>query len=82
MRTWCVLRPDLCQPRVQEPQLRPSASQPGRLLGDTRLPAINQVVATTGDDPELDALILRLHTETASCGKGSCGPMTAATSAY
>jgi hypothetical protein len=36
-----------------------------RALDDARLAEINQVAATTGDDPELDALILRLHTETA-----------------
>jgi integrase/recombinase XerC len=36
-----------------------------RAIADTRLAEINQVAATTGDDPELDALILRLHTETA-----------------
>jgi len=34
-----------------------------RALLDTRLAEINQVAATTGDDPELDTLILRLHTE-------------------
>ena len=38
-------------------------------MADTRLAEINQVAATTGDDPELDALILRLHTETA-CRRG------------
>jgi integrase/recombinase XerC len=36
-------------------------------VADTRLAEINQVAATTGDD--LDALILRLHTETA-CRRG------------
>jgi integrase len=40
-----------------------------RALPDTRLAQINQVAATTGDDPELDTLILRLHTETA-CRRG------------
>ncbi len=40
-----------------------------RAMPDTRLAEINQVAATTGDDPELDALILRLHTETA-CRRG------------
>ncbi|HET9080439.1 MAG TPA: tyrosine-type recombinase/integrase [Trebonia sp.] len=40
-----------------------------RALDDARLAEINQVAATTGDDPELDALILRLHTETA-CRRG------------
>ena len=36
-----------------------------RALPDNRLAEINEVAATTGDDPELDTLILRLHTETA-----------------
>ena len=40
-----------------------------RALPDTRLAEINQVAATTGDDPELDTLLLRLHTETA-CRRG------------
>jgi integrase/recombinase XerC len=40
-----------------------------RALPDNRLAEINQVAATTGDDPELDTLILRLHTETA-CRRG------------
>ncbi|HEY5988674.1 MAG TPA: site-specific integrase [Streptosporangiaceae bacterium] len=36
-----------------------------RALPDTRLAEINQVAAATGNDPELDTLLLRLHTETA-----------------
>ena len=36
-----------------------------RALPDARLAEINQTATTTGDDPELDTLILRLHTETA-----------------
>jgi site-specific recombinase XerD len=40
-----------------------------RALDDARLAEINKVAATTGDDPELEALILRLHTETA-CRRG------------
>jgi hypothetical protein len=40
-----------------------------RALPDTRLAEINEVAATTGDDPEMDTLILRLHTETA-CRRG------------
>ena len=40
-----------------------------RAVPDTRLAEINQVAATTGDDPELDTLLLRLHTETA-CRRG------------
>jgi len=42
---------------------------PRRALPDTRLAEINQIAATTGDDPELDTLLLRLHTETA-CRRG------------
>ena len=38
-------------------------------MNDVRLAEINQIAATTGDDPELDTLILRLHTETA-CRRG------------
>ena len=41
-----------------------------RALPDTRLAEINQIAATTGDDPELDTLILRLHTETACFRRG------------
>jgi integrase/recombinase XerC len=38
-------------------------------VNDARLAEINQIAATTGDDPELDTLILRLHTET-DCRRG------------
>ena len=47
--------------KVAKPRRLPTTQ---RALPDTRL-AINQIAATTGDDPELDTLILRLHTETA-----------------
>ena len=40
-----------------------------RAVPDTRLAEINQVAATTGNDPDLDSLLLRLHTETA-CRRG------------
>jgi integrase/recombinase XerC len=36
-----------------------------RAVPDTRLAEINHLAATTGNDPALDALLLRLHTETA-----------------
>jgi integrase len=52
--------------KVDKPRRLPSTR---RALDDARLAEINQVAATTGDDPELDALILRLHTETA-CRRG------------
>jgi integrase/recombinase XerC len=45
--------------KVAKPRRLPSTR---RAVADTRLAQINQVAATTGDDPELDTLILRLHT--------------------
>jgi site-specific recombinase XerD len=47
--------------KVDKPRRMPSTR---RALTDKELAEINQVAAT-GDDPELDTLILRLHTETA-----------------
>jgi site-specific recombinase XerD len=38
-------------------------------LPEARLTEINQIAATTGNDPTLDTLLLRLHTETA-CRRG------------
>ena len=49
--------------QVDKPRRLPSTR---RALGDDRLTAINHTAATTGNDAELDALILRLHTETAA----------------
>ena len=45
---------------------------------DDRLAEICQAAADGGDDPELDTLLLRLHTETpaAVAGRSRCGPMT------
>jgi integrase len=40
-----------------------------RGLAEARLAEINQVVSATGDDPGLDALLVRLHVETA-CRRG------------
>jgi integrase/recombinase XerC len=54
--------------KVEKPRRLPSTR---RAIADTRLAEINQVAATTGDDPELDALILRLHTETACRRRGA-----------
>ncbi len=39
-----------------------------RAVPETRLAEINQIAATTGDDPELDTLLLRLHTEKPAAG--------------
>src|SRR5260370_21337141 len=52
--------------KVAKPRRLPTTR---RALPDNRLAQINGVAATTGDDPELDTLILRLHTETA-CRRG------------
>ena len=52
--------------KVAKPRRLPSTR---RAVPDTRLAEINQVASTTGNDPALDALLLRLHTETA-CRRG------------
>jgi len=49
--------------KVAKPRRLPTTR---RALPDTRLAEINQAAAATGDDPELDTLLLRLHTETAA----------------
>ncbi|MFI6784428.1 tyrosine-type recombinase/integrase [Micromonospora sp. NPDC050276] len=52
--------------KVAKPRRLPSTR---RAVADTRLAEINSVAASTGDDPALDSLLLRLHTETA-CRRG------------
>lgn len=52
--------------KVAKPRRLPSTR---RAVPDTRLAEINHVAATTGNDPALDCLLLRLHTETA-CRRG------------
>lgn len=52
--------------KVAKPRRLPSTR---RAVPDTRLAEINQIAATTGNDPALDTLLLRLHTETA-CRRG------------
>ena len=52
--------------KVAKPRRLPSTR---RAVPEARLAEINQIAATTGDDPELDTLLLRLHTETA-CRRG------------
>ena len=52
--------------KVDKPRRLPSTR---RAVPDTRLAEINKVAATTGNDPDLDTLLLRLHTETA-CRRG------------
>jgi integrase len=52
--------------KVAKPRRLPSTR---RAVPEARLAEINQAAAATGDDPELDTLLLRLHTETA-CRRG------------
>ena len=52
--------------RVPKPRRLPSTR---RAIPDHRLAELFAVAATTGDDPDLDVLILRLHVETA-CRRG------------
>jgi integrase len=52
--------------KVAKPRRLPSTR---RALDGAQLAEINRIVTTRGNDPELDALILRLHTETA-CRRG------------
>jgi integrase len=52
--------------KVDKPRRLPSTR---RAIGNARLEEINEVAASTGDDPGLDTLLIRLHTETA-CRRG------------
>jgi integrase/recombinase XerC len=52
--------------KVAKPRRLPSTR---RALPELRLAEINEVAGSTGDDPALDTLLLRLHTETA-CRRG------------
>ena len=60
--------------KVSKPRRLPSTR---RAVPGTRLAEINHVAATTGNDPALDTLILRLHTETA-CRRGGALALTPA----
>ena len=51
---------------MDKPRRLPSTR---RAVTDDRLAEINQAAGDDGDDPELDTLLLRLHTETA-CRRG------------
>ncbi len=52
--------------KLTKPRRNPSVRH---ALPDNRLAELNQVASTTGNDPALDSLLLRLHTETA-CQRG------------
>jgi hypothetical protein len=57
--------------KVAKPRRLESTRQ---ALADGRLAEINEVAASTGNDPQLDCLLLRLHTETACRRGGALGP--------
>jgi integrase len=59
--------------RVRKPRRLRSARMP---LPDSRLNEIASVAGSTGNDPALDSLIIRLHTETA-CRRGGALALTA-----
>ena len=61
--------------KVDKPRRLPSTR---RAVTDDRLAEICQAAADGGDDPELDTLLLRLHTEKQAdvAGRSRCGPMT------
>jgi integrase/recombinase XerC len=52
--------------RAAKPRRLPSTRH---ALSEAQLASINRVAGTTGNDPDLDTLLLRLHTETA-CRRG------------
>jgi integrase/recombinase XerC len=58
--------------RVPKPRRLRSTRMP---LPDSRLSAIGAVAGSTGNDPALDSLIIRLHTETA-CRRGGALALT------
>lgn len=60
--------------RAPKPRRLPSTR---RALPDNRLGEINHAAATTGNDPALDTLLLRLHLETA-CRRGGALALTPA----
>lgn len=61
-------------PAIRVPKPRRLAST-RRALPDVRLAEINDVAGSTGNDPELDTTLLRLHTETA-CRRGGAWALT------
>jgi integrase/recombinase XerC len=61
-----INRADNPAAKVPKPRRLPSTR---RAIPDNRLADINRVAASTGNDPALDTLLLRLHSETA-CRRG------------
>ncbi|MHA4950888.1 tyrosine-type recombinase/integrase [Micromonospora saelicesensis] len=61
-------------PAARVPKPRRLAST-RRALSEAQLRSINEVASSTGNDPQLDALLLRLHEETA-CRRGGALALT------
>jgi integrase len=74
VREYC-LRPMRAGRRLEADAAYWLRSTPRRALPDSRLEELSQVAASTGDDPALDALLLRLHIETA-CRRGGALALT------
>ncbi|GAA2351835.1 site-specific integrase [Dactylosporangium salmoneum] len=60
--------PESANPAIRVPKPRRLAST-RRALTDAQLSQVSAIASTTGNDPELDTLLLRLHVETA-CRRG------------
>jgi integrase len=65
-------------PAAKVPKPRRVAST-RRAIPEPQLAAISRIATTTGNDPQLDGLLIRLHTETA-CRRGGARPCDPATS--
>lgn len=57
--------------KVPKPRRQPRNR---RALSGKQMDQLNDVVATTGNDPQLDSLIVRFHTETAARRGGAAAP--------
>jgi integrase/recombinase XerC len=69
VNSWLVAPSHAC---VRKPRRLPSARM---ALPDARLSEITAVAASTGNDPVLDSLLIRLHVETA-CRRGGALSLT------
>ncbi len=63
------LIPASCNPALKVPKPRRQPAYAGRVLSDRELAKITRIASNTGDDPDLDVLLLRLHRE-AACTRG------------
>ncbi|MFI1994899.1 tyrosine-type recombinase/integrase [Actinoplanes sp. NPDC020271] len=64
-----------CNPALDVAKPRRPAANGGRVLSESELAEIMTVAAGTGDDPELDGVVVRLHRE-AACSRGEALQLT------